>query len=138
MKVIVCLDDTLGLCLNGRRLSQDRAIIRDICKDIAESGERLFISRHSVPVFRGNGARAVVLPDPLAAASECDGTCFIEFDPLDRYFEKIDRVTVYRWNRVYPSDLKIACDPALEFPNVTVTEFPGDSHDIITKEVRYK
>ncbi len=138
MKVFVCLDDELGICLNGRRISQDKAVIRDVCNDIAQSGETLFISERSASIFRGNGARAVVVSDPLSAAAESGKACFVEFDTLDRYHDRIDTLTVYRWNRTYPSDVKIAFDPAVEFPNAEVAEFPGNSHEKITKEVRHR
>ena len=49
----------------------------------------------------------------------------------------IDEIILYKWNRVYPTDFYF--DINLSTWNLTqVTEFKGNSHERITKEVYKK
>ena len=51
--------------------------------------------------------------------------------------ERADRLVLYRWGRHYPADRRLDLPPAgwrLEGQ----TEFPGRSHDMITKEIYVK
>jgi hypothetical protein len=50
---------------------------------------------------------------------------------------RVDAVTVYRWNRHYPSDRKLDLDLSA-YKLYTNTEFAGSSHEKITKEVYVK
>ena len=48
--------------------------------------------------------------------------------------ERVERVVLYRWDRAYPADLY--WDLSLEgWTLARREEFPGSSHEIITKEV---
>ena len=72
--------------------------------------------------------------DPLAAAGRED-VCFVENLPLAPWAAAIERLTVYRWNRVYPADMRL--DLALDrgWHLVAASDFPGFSHEKITKEI---
>ena len=60
--------------------------------------------------------------------------CFVENQPLLPYEAQIQEVICYRWNRRYPSDVKL--DLSLEGWNVMEeTEFAGKSHERITRTV---
>ena len=63
-----------------------------------------------------------------------DDFCFVENQPLLPYEAQIQEVICYRWNRRYPSDVKL--DLPLEGWNVMEeTEFAGKSHERITRTV---
>lgn len=130
MKVIICLDDNGGMLFNNRRQSCDKEVLKDIFNNL--EGEKLYISPFSQKLFAEYGENIVVDEDFLTKASESD-VCFVENEPL-KNASGINEITVYKWNRVYPSDFK--CD--VDFSNYTLTErvdFKGFSHEKITKEI---
>lgn len=132
MRVIVCLDDRNGMLFNRRRQSRDRRVVEDILRELGE--KRLLVNGFSAPLFERAGDRIRVEDDPLAAAGRED-VCFVENLPLAPWAAAIERLTVYRWNRVYPADMRL--DLALEsgWHLVAASEFPGFSHEKITKEI---
>ena len=75
--------------------------------------------------------------DPAARAAEGDGLCLLELQDPEAALERADRLVLYRWGRHYPADRRLDLPPAgwrLEGQ----TEFPGRSHDMITKEIYVK
>ena len=54
---------------------------------------------------------------------------------LRPYKDKINSVIVYKWNRQYPSDMKLDIEPSEGRVLVSSVEFAGYSHEKITKEV---
>lgn len=132
MRVIVCLDDRNGMLFNRRRQSRDRRVVEDILRELGE--KRLLVNGFSAPLFERAGDRIRVEDDPLAAAGRED-VCFVENLPLAPWAAAIERLTVYRWNRVYPADMRL--DLALEsgWHLVAASDFPGFSHEKITKEI---
>ena len=75
-----------------------------------------------------------VLPDFLAQAGPGD-ICFIEGNDVLPFWEKVEKLILYCWNRIYPADLYF--DPAvLEGWRLTEKkDFPGFSHEILTRKV---
>lgn len=132
MRVIVCLDDRNGMLFNRRRQSRDRRVVEDILRELGE--KRLLVNGFSAPLFERAGERIRVVDDPLAAAGR-EEVCFVENLPLAPWAAAIERLTVYRWNRVYPADMRL--DLALEsgWHLVAASDFPGFSHEKITKEI---
>ena len=61
--------------------------------------------------------------------------CFVENDDFMRYLDKLEKVIVYRWNRVYPSDKKVATDFLNEKQLTSSIDFKGSSHERITEEI---
>ena len=132
MRVIVCLDDRNGMLFNRRRQSRDRRVVEDILRELGE--KRLLVNGFSAPLFDHAGDRIRVEDDPLAAAGRED-VCVVENQPLAPWAAAIERLTVYRWNRVYPADMRL--DLALDrgWHLVAASDFPGFSHEKITKEI---
>lgn len=130
MDLIVCLDDRNGMMFNGRRQSRDRAVIEDILRDCAG---RLYIEGYSEPLFAGRGAEYTVTQELASAGAEA--SCFAERPDGIPDRGAIQRVTVYRWNRLYPADMYFAADLNEDFELVQSSEFEGTSHKKITKEV---
>ena len=136
MKIVVCVDDLGGMCFNRRRVSRDRVVLADVSKDLG--GGFLYAAEYSRALLSECKVPLMVSDDFLDAASAND-TCFLEERGLFGYEEKIDAMTVYRWNRRYPSDLKLDVTPEdLGLQLVSTEELVGYSHERITKEVYKK
>lgn len=132
MNIAVCADDRGGTFFMGRRLSSDREVIRELVSSV---GGRILINEYSETLFREVECEYEVFSDPVASASDND-TCFIEGGILKEYADNIGVLTVYRWNRHYPSDPASRIDPGkLGFVLCSSTDFKGHSHERITKEV---
>ena len=120
MKIVVCVDDLGGMCFNRRRVSRDRVVLADVAKDLG--GGFLYAAEYSRALLSECKVPLMVSDDFLDAASSND-TCFLEERGLIGYEEKIDAMTVYRWNRRYPSDLKLDVTPEALGLQLVSTEY---------------
>lgn len=133
MKVIVCLDECLGMMFNSRRQSRDRAVIADILK--MTEREELYIGQYSEKLFSESGGKYTVSDSMLDIAQKGE-FCFVESERLSGYIHRIEEIIVYRWNRRYPADLYLDIDIENQgFSLVKSQEFEGYSHEKITKEI---
>ena len=132
MHIIVCLDDRNGMAFNHRRQSRDRLVIKDIC-EVAD-GRPLWMNKTSAALFdtAACAANVHVAEDFLTAAPD-DALCFVEDQPLSPVHLRINRLTIYRWNRHYPADLHFDL-PLAAWQLLETCEFPGHSHEKITRE----
>ncbi len=129
MKLILCLDDQGGMLFNRRRQSRDRAVAEDILQITA--GSRLWMDSYSAPMFAG------VVPEDgfLDGAGEND-YCFIERADISAYADQVTGVIIYRWNRTYPADVRFPEELfASRWRLASCVDFPGNSHEKITREV---
>lgn len=131
MIAAVCLDDRNGMLFNGRRLSRDRAQQEDLLALCRE--KKLRIGSFSAKLFQAHEERVVVDDDFLTAAGAGE-IVFVEDSGLSSLSARLEGVIVYRWNRAYPSDLQFDLDLSA-FTCTERVEFPGNSHDVITREV---
>ncbi len=125
MKLIVCLDDKNGMLFNNRRQSRDKVLIENMlefCK-----GEQLYTNEYSAKLFPENSVKICEKPEDIEK-----GYFFAEnIFPNEENFEEI---IVYKWNRVYPADVRFNID--LENWILTETvDFEGSSHEKITREI---
>lgn len=129
MDIIVCLDDNDGMAFNHRRQSRDRAVVADI---LALADKRpLWMDDASAVLFAG-AENLHISPQFLSEAPD-DALCFVEDVALAPAAERIRRIIIYRWHRSYPADRRF--DLSLEkWRRVVSVDFPGYSHDIITRE----
>ena len=134
MIVILCLDDKKGMMFNNRRQSKDKFVIQDILKLV--DGKKLFISSYSESLFQGLESKLIIDDNFLNNAAEED-YCFVENNNLKDFAEKIEKIIVYKWNRIYPSDLKLEIT-IQDWNLIGRFEFVGNSHDKITREVYVK
>ncbi len=134
MIVILCLDDKNGMMFNNRRQSKDKFVIQDILKLV--NGKKLFISSYSESLFQGLESKLIIDNNFLNNAAEED-YCFVENNNLKDFSEKIEKIIVYKWNRIYPSDLKLEIT-IQDWNLIGRFEFVGNSHDKITREVYVK
>ena len=132
MIIAVCVDDKMGMLFNNRRQSRDKCVTDDLMT-IAET---VHINGFSEELFEDYKDRIEVSEDFLENAGSED-VCFVENIDLEPYADKIDKVILYLWNRHYPSSLKFKVDLS-EYEFVEETEFQGNSHEKITREVYSK
>lgn len=133
MQIIVCVDDRGGMLFNKRRQSRDRVLIADVLSELGD--KKIHISSFSKLLFEGFEDRCVIDDELLEKASDAD-ICFVENIDLLPYVDKINKITVYRWNRSYPGDFFFSVDPLREgFELTSAYEFEGYSHDKITREI---
>ena len=129
MNIIACIDDNKGQLFNGRRQSRDVQVINKIYE--ITKGQNLFINSFSEKLFK---EKAIVNADFLECAGEGD-FCFIENVSAAEYIQKINKVYLFKWNRKYPSDFTFDLEMENNFHLVSVEEFQGNSHELVTLEV---
>lgn len=136
MIVIQCVDDRGGVRFHGRRQSQDRLLRAQIVADLG--GRRLWMNNDSYRMFRKDlpPEQPVSVEEAFLGLAAPGETCFVEGLPLCPWLSRIEQVVLYRWNRCYPADTYL--DLQLDAPPwrwVSRLDFPGFSHQTITKEV---
>ena len=133
VKLIVTLDDRDGMMFNCRRQSRDRVLNERI---LALCDGKLTVNAYTAQLFADTDANLTVDENPLGIA-KADDWCFVENLPIAPYEEKIEKLVVFRWNRVYPNDRRF--DLKLEaWRLVSQSEFAGYSHEKITEEVYFR
>lgn len=128
MKVIVCLDKRGGMLFNDRRQSRDRVVYEDVTSSLHG---RLYCSDYSSELFKNHDIGRL---SDYFASDDADGVCFVEKENLAPFLDRIDSVTVYRWDKIYPADKYIDIDLGL-FRLIKIEELQGNSHNKILKEV---
>ena len=130
MNVILCLDDNKGLLFNNRRQSRDKAVLDDVFNGL--NGEELTVTSFSEKLFADYSENIIVDDNPFE--NEENSNIFAENLSLQQFMTKIDKITVYNWNRAYPCDFH--CD--VDFSQLTLIEeidLTGNSHEKITKQI---
>lgn len=131
MIVAICLDENNGMLFNNRRQSRDRAVITDLPEQV--NNGRFFINEFSEALFSDFENAVTVSNAFLDEANEND-VCFVENVDITPYKNKISKLIVYKWNRVYPADFYFPLD-LKNYKLTQVSEFAGSSHENITREV---
>ena len=132
MIVCVVLDDNNGMMFNKRRQSQDRILREQILKMSEES--TLWINEFTKKQFVNCEFEHVTVDNELLEKAGESEYCFVEDLPLQEYENKISKLVIFKWNRVYPADKHF--DISLNNWTLEETEeFEGSSHKLITKEV---
>lgn len=132
MNVIVCLDDKNGMMFNRRRQSRDRAVRARIAALTA--GQVLRMAPCSAEQF-GEEIPGVRVGDDFLENTGPGEYCFVENAPLAPWTEQIERLIVFRWNRVYPADVRLDLELPGAWHLARTEDFPGYSHEKITMEV---
>lgn len=129
MEIIICLDDNNGMLFNNRRQSRDSKVLWDIKNNLQNS--------LTIFPFSEKLVSSAEIPYEIMSGSASENTVlFVEDRGIKEFLPVTNKITVYRWNRVYPADLTLDIDLAKEgFRSVSVYEFAGSSHEKITKEV---
>ncbi len=124
MRVFVCVDQKDGLLFNNRRPSRDRVVIEDIEK--MSDGQDIAMSEYSAKLFEGY--------DHVVVTENFKDYENVFSEQADLKELAWDELIVYRWDKVYPSDVKLDVDlSSLKLKDVSTLQ--GYSHDTILKEV---
>ena len=131
MTFYLCLDDRNGMRFNNRRQSRDALVLEDIRSSV---NQELTIEPFSETLVAQSGIPYVLAPEDWTTLPP-DAHFFLETGPHNAA-ELADTLVVYRWNRHYPADVFWNVNYAdLGYSLAEIREFPGTSHDRITKEV---
>lgn len=126
MTLMLCVDDRGGLMFNRRRQSQDRLVRRDMLRLCG--GKPLAVSPYTARQFAPeDGVKVTQEP-------EAEEVFFLEDLPVEPFLERAQTLILYHWNRVYPGDVHIALPPR-GWRLREREDFPGYSHETITREV---
>lgn len=134
MILIACVDDNLGMLFNNRRQSMDsvlRGRILTMC-----AGKKLWMNAYSRKQFNTD-AEGITVDENFMSKAGSDDYCFAENISVKPYEKEIQKIILYRWNRVYPADLYFDID-LKNWHLKESTDFAGSSHDKITEEVYVK
>jgi len=130
MKIILFLDDNNGMLFNQRRQSRDETLYQEITRLCG--GKQLWMNAYSARLYgRLEGVEIHIVEDFLSQAGEND-YCLVETEQLQPFTEQISELLIFRWNRVYPADLRLDIDLAL-WNMISVVDFAGKSHEKITR-----
>ena len=133
MILMAAVDDNMGLMFNRRRQSRDR-LLRQRMLELA-GGRTLWMDGCSAAQFRRElEGRSVRVDENFLAQAPPGDFCFLEDRSPRPTAEWIERLILFRWNRVYPSDLSFDLDLS-GWRLAESGDFPGSSHDRITQEV---
>ncbi len=129
MFYFICLDNHRGLRFNNRRVSHDRVVTADIIQNCSHT---LFLDTTSFPLFEGK-IENISYSFDIPTSQNMQDSLFIEYlYQVD--FSMCTSLTIYHWNRSYPSDEKLAPLPD-HFMCIHTEELTGYSHEKITKEI---
>ena len=132
LTVALVLDDREGMMIFGKRQSRDRVLIADFVSSMKDTP--IFISPFSKVIFEPH-KEVNIVENPFRDSCE-GGACFIENYHLVHYIDMIGTLIIYRWNELYPSDVRFDLDvEAAGFKLVESYDFEGSSHERITKEI---
>ena len=135
MTLYFCLDDRGGMLFNHRRQSRDAAVLDDIRSRI--SGD-LWIDPISCKLMERAEIPWTAAPEEITEPVE-NAHFFVESRQPGDWISFADTVVCYRWNRHYPADLYFDADlTAMGFTLAETVDFPGKSHENITREVYVK
>ena len=131
MILIACVDDRGGMLFNRRRQSQDRLLRQDLLEEAG--GRPVWLNPYSLKQFPDPPENLRCAEDFFRRAGEGELCFFEDADPAP-WLEAAEGVILYHWNRRYPADLYFPL-PLAGWTLARREEFPGSSHERITKEV---
>lgn len=133
MNVFVCVDDNMGTIFNHRRQSQDRMLRSRLISET--SGSKLWVSQYTADQFSLSDQVFLMVASDFLDRAQTGDYCFCEGECLLRHEDRIESLILFKWNRVYPADTFF--DIPLNdhgWKLIESCDFPGYSHDKITKE----
>ena len=132
MHLIVCLDDRNGMAFAGRRQSMDSLLRARMLQTVGN--KKLWMNSYSARQFE-TLADTVCVDESFLEKAGLNDYCFVETDDLTDYLKKIRNVIIYRWGRVYPSDISFPIQILSDRRKAGETVFSGSSREQITEEV---
>ncbi len=133
MHIIVCVDDNGGMLFNKRRQSKDSVLRARVLSGL--NGRNFRMNSYSFGQFsEDEGANEIFTDENFLDIASDGDVCFVENVELLPYSEKIETITLYKWNRTYPSSVKFPKELLAGRKLIASDEFVGSSHEKITEE----
>lgn len=129
MILAVCVDDKLGMLFNKRRQSKDRELRKDL---LSLTDQTLWVNEYTAKQFTDDEKMWLNVQEDYLDDIDENELCFVENLPLTGHEEKVTKLILYRWNRIYPSDVLFPFDLS-NWELESEYEFKGHSHDKITR-----
>lgn len=132
MNIIICLDDNNGMMFNKRRQSQDRILRADLKEFIKDKD--LYMNNYSYKLYKDIDNGNIKVSENFLEQCTENSFCLVEDKLLNNYINKINNIIIYKWNRIYPSDLYFDINLISNSWELLETkEFEGSSHEKITR-----
>lgn len=128
----MCLDDKNGMLFNKRRQSSDSVLRQKVLEIIGDN--KLFMSEYTKKQFTEQN-KNIVVDDNFLNLADIGDYAFIENADIKDKINYVEKILIFRWNRVYPSDVKFDTELLKSFKIVNSFDFKGNSHDKIGVEV---
>ena len=130
MKLIVCVDETMGMMFNNRRQSRDGVLIEHIL-DLVDD-KKIWITSFSESLFKFKTEYILFEERPIGI--ESGEFCFVENISPKALEELVDEIILYNWNRKYPAEkyFDISLDNWILESEV---EIKGSSHEKIIERI---
>ena len=132
MKLIVCVDDRMGVMFNKRRQSKDAKVREDMLA-MLEEGKKLLVSPYAAKQFLEEEQEKLYISETFLLEATKDDICFIEDSDISEVEDNIEHIVLYRWNRHYPSDRYFTLD-LTKYELISSLDFVGSSHPEMVKE----
>ena len=100
-------------------------------------GAKLWVDTYTAGMFSAESREQLEIDDQCLEYAADGEFCFVEKENPGTVEEKIEKIILYRWNRVYPADVHFTLDLSA-FRLAERTDFPGFSHPKITEEIYIK
>ena len=130
MNIIACIDNENGILFNSRRQSRDAKVFEDIKNTI--DAKIIYCSEYSAKLLQEHSFSTAIVKTLKAVPK--NGYYFLEDNLPPEFLSQINKIIIYKWNKIYPKDTYSGIDISKMKP-VSTTEFEGKSHKIITKEI---
>lgn len=134
MIVIACIDNNYGMMFNNRRQSQDKVVTQKIM-DITKG--KFWVNAYSYPLFSNSNNTQINVDNSFLNEAANNDYCFVENCSLALYEKYIEKIILFKWNRIYPADQYFDINLTSWILSQT-NDFMGNSHELITMEVYEK
>jgi len=129
MTVFVCVDDNMGMMFNNRRQSRDSGLINKMIE--MTNGKKLWMNSYSAKLIKNH---YIYVEEDFLDKADTEDYCFVENNKLTDHEKKIEKLIVFKWNKVYPSDKKLDISTE-KMTLIQQFDFKGTSHKKISCEV---
>ena len=125
MIILLCLDEKNGMMFHNRRQSQDRGL-RSYIREMT-LGANVYMNQYTKKLYQ-EFPDAMVREDFLFHAKAGD-YCLVEDQELCPVESRIEKLIIFRWNKIYPADQTLDLCLA-EWKLQEEEEFEGSTHHI--------
>lgn len=133
MNMIICIDNNNGISFGGKHLSRDAKLCERVLQ--ITSGNLLLMNKFSYGLFKDYSDDNIIVTETVFNDAKPGDFCFVENLDVATPKELIEKIIIYRWNRSYPSDMKLDMSILNDKKLVASFDFAGNSHKKITEEI---